>query len=148
MALAVGNLPQISNNTRKNQLNFEYLLLRPFIWSRVLFYLSQDWRENKLGKLNSESVKFLNKIEGGMFALNMKRYPYYKPCDAFVAGVFLRPEMITDEVTFHADIELHGNRTRGQVVLDHLQFNKPNVFLIRDVNCEIFQNLLLDICNF
>ena len=67
----------------------------------------------------------------------------YLPCDAILAGVFLRPEMATNVVPYHIDIELGGNRTRGQVVIDHLMSNKPNAFIIQDFDSEIFKDLLL-----
>ncbi|XP_076246487.1 uncharacterized protein LOC143186664 [Calliopsis andreniformis] len=68
-------------------------------------------------------------------------------CDAILAGILLRPEIANDIVSYHADIELSGNRTRGQVVLDHLLSNEPNVFLIQNFDSEIFKEVLISSVN-
>lgn len=89
----------------------------------------------------------MNNIEDGCRKTRKKRFPNYIMCDAVLAGILLRPEIAQDVVLYHADIELNGNRTRGQVVLDHLLSNKPNVFLIQDFDSEIFKEVLVSSVN-
>lgn len=86
-------------------------------------------------------MKLMNEIEYGCWK-NKEKEPNYIMCDAILGGILLRPEIAENVVKYHADIELTGNRTRGQVVLDHLLSNEPNVHLIGDFNSELFKNLL------
>lgn len=67
----------------------------------------------------------------------------YLPCDAIIAAVVLDESVIKDKYEYHADIELAGTKTRGQVVLDHLQRNESNILLIENVNFERFKELML-----
>lgn len=67
----------------------------------------------------------------------------YKPCDAILAAIILRPDMVKKIVKYHADIELTGLKTRGQVVIDHLNNNKSNVDIIKEFDSEIFKELLI-----
>lgn len=85
----------------------------------------------------------LNKIENGRRARAKKYFVRYIACDAFLAGIVMRPEMAKEVVSWHADVELSGNRTRGQVVLDHMLLNKPNVNLINDFDSEMFKEMLV-----
>jgi hypothetical protein len=42
----------------------------------------------------------------------------------------------------HLTVELHGARTRGQVVIDHLKRCDDNVKLVREVDVEKFKQLM------
>lgn len=89
----------------------------------------------------------MNAIETGCSKTRKKHFPTYISCDAILAGILLKPEIAQNIVSYHADIELSGNRTRGQVVLDHLLSNIPNVFLIQDFDSEMFKELLISSVN-
>ncbi|XP_011314806.1 inosine-uridine preferring nucleoside hydrolase-like [Fopius arisanus] len=103
--------------------------------------ITHEWRDNILGKESSEPVEMLNKIEGGIYSRRVKKSTY-RPCDAFLAACLINPELITKQTDYHADIELAGTKTRGQVVLDHLQNNKPNVHLIEELDFQKYEELM------
>ncbi|XP_067002246.2 nucleoside hydrolase isoform X2 [Anabrus simplex] len=103
--------------------------------------ISMDWRFNVLGKMNNEAVKLLNAVEEKVYTAAQLSVWY--PCDAVVAAIFLWPEIIIKKRDCHVSVELHGFRTRGQVVVDHLKNNKNNVTLIEQVNCILLQKQLL-----
>ncbi|CAK9816829.1 Pyrimidine-specific ribonucleoside hydrolase RihA [Anthophora plagiata] len=105
--------------------------------------ISHEWRWNILGQINKPCIQLLNDIEKGRQKKAKKKFPTYITCDAILAGIVLKPEIAQQIESYHADIELNGNRTRGQVVLDHLLSNEPNVFLIQDFDSEIFKELLI-----
>lgn len=86
----------------------------------------------------------LNKIEDGRRAQAKKHFSHYIMCDAFLAGIIMTPDMAKEVVSWHADVELGGNRTRGQVVLDHMLLNKPNINLINDFDSEMFKEMLMN----
>ncbi|XP_015603973.1 uncharacterized protein C1683.06c [Cephus cinctus] len=109
--------------------------------------ISHKWRHEVFSQIDTPVVKMMNDIEHKVYSQSKKVKPFYSPCDAFVAGVFLRPDMAKTVVEYHADIELNGMLTRGQVVLDHLKSNKPNVYLITDIDFELFQELLIFAAN-
>ncbi|XP_043270492.1 inosine-uridine preferring nucleoside hydrolase-like isoform X2 [Venturia canescens] len=118
----------------------EPLILLP--WETCLASeIALEWRHEVLGKMDNAIVTFLNAIETHTYP-KTKPSPY-KPCDGLLAAIVIRPEIVKLEEKFHADIELHGGRTRGQVVLDHLQSRKPNVRIIMAYDAEIFKEILL-----
>lgn len=109
--------------------------------------ITHEWRRDVLGKIDKPCVHMMNAIEDSRRSQTKKHFSYYTMCDAFLAGIVLIPHMAKNVVAWHADIELSGNRTRGQVVLDHLLSNKPNVNLIHSFDSEIFKKILLDAVN-
>ncbi|XP_078039047.1 pyrimidine-specific ribonucleoside hydrolase RihA-like [Augochlora pura] len=109
--------------------------------------ITHEWRWNVLGKIDTPCMKLMNDIESACNKIRKKRFPTYITCDAFLAGIILKPEIAQDVVEYHADIELSGTKTRGQVVLDHLLSNEPNVFLIQQFDSEMFKDLLISSVN-
>lgn len=105
--------------------------------------VTHDWRRDVLGKIQAPCVLMLNKIEDGRRARVKKHFARYISCDAFLAGIVMMPDVAKKVISWHADIELSGNKTRGQVVLDHMLLNKPNVNLINDFDSEMFKEILL-----
>lgn len=106
--------------------------------------VTHDWRKDVLGKISVPCVLMLNKIEDGRRARVKKHFVRYIVCDAFLAGIVRLPNMAKGVVSWHADVELSGHKTRGQVVLDHLLSNKPNVNLINDFDSEMFKEVLVN----
>lgn len=97
-----------------------------------------------MGKISAPCVLMLNKIEDGRRARAKKHFARYIACDAFLAGIVRLPDMAKAVISWHADVELSGHKTRGQVVLDHLLSNKPNVNLINDFDSEMFKEVLVN----
>ncbi|KAK1126831.1 hypothetical protein K0M31_004453 [Melipona bicolor] len=126
----------VLNNNKKR------LWLLP--WETCLkSHISHEWRRDILGQMDKPCIQLMNDIEYACQKKRKKQFPTYIMCDAILAGILLRPEIAQNVVPYHADVELNGNRTRGQVVLDHLLSNEPNVLLIQDFDSEIFKELLI-----
>lgn len=85
----------------------------------------------------------LNRMEEGALR-NRKgeQTKSYVMCDAILAGIIVRPEMATSISRVCADVELHGSKTRGQVVFDR-ESEIRNVHMINDFDSEILKELLL-----
>jgi inosine-uridine nucleoside N-ribohydrolase len=103
----------------------------------------QEWRRDVLGKINALCVHMLNKIEHGRDARAKQHFAFYVSCDAFLAGIVLNRDMAKNVTPWHANIELHGQWTRGQIVLDYLLSHKPNINLIHDFDSELFKETLM-----
>ncbi|OXU30884.1 hypothetical protein TSAR_002605 [Trichomalopsis sarcophagae] len=156
-----GNLSAIGNITSQAEFNFyadpesvhivmsfaaKKMWLLP--WETCMkSNITHEWRDNIFGKIDTPVVELINAIDGGIYNTNEKRTWNYRPCDAFIAGVLLRPDIAKDVVLHHVDIELSGLKTRGQVVIDHLISNEPNVHVIQDLDFETFKDLLLYAAN-
>ncbi|XP_029176926.1 uncharacterized protein LOC114945014 isoform X2 [Nylanderia fulva] len=152
-----GNSSGMGNITSQAEFNFyadpesAHILLNSNIkplwllpWESCLkSQVTHDWRRDVLGKINTPCVLMMNKIEDGRRVQVKKHFLSYIACDAFLAGIVMRPEMAKEVISWHADVELGGNKTRGQVVLDHMLFNKPNVNLINDFDSEMFKDVLV-----
>ncbi|XP_050477155.1 pyrimidine-specific ribonucleoside hydrolase RihA-like isoform X2 [Bombus huntii] len=118
--------------------------LRLLPWETCLkSCISHEWRRDVLGKMDKPCIQLMNDIEYAYQKTRKRRFPNYITCDAILAAILLKPEIAQNVVPYHADIELNGTRTRGQVVLDHLLLNEPNVLLIQDFDSESFKKLLI-----
>lgn len=80
----------------------------------------------------------LNQIE----QIAYKNYERFIPCDAFLTAAFLFPECVRKHEMYHVTVELHGNHTRGQMVLDHLKKKDQSVMIIQALHEEEFKKIL------
>ena len=86
----------------------------------------------------------MNKVERVM--LEKELYDVWARCDPLAAAILLVPEVATEVKKVHVTVELHGIKTRGAMVVDHLEKMKlkPNVTLIERVDKELYKKLLLE----
>ncbi len=85
-------------------------------------------------------MELLNEAEIKVFQHN--KCNNWNPCDAFVSAIFLKPdEVILKAKNCHATVELSGNLTRGQVVIDHLNQKQKNIIIVEQVDVEICKQL-------
>lgn len=68
------------------------------------------------------------------------------PCDAYATACFMIPRMIKKMVNCHVTVELAGKHTRGQMIIDHKQIEKPNAFVIQEIDTEMFKSFLMWLC--
>lgn len=102
----------------------------------------KDWRYNILGAVENPMLELITRAEKSIYD---PQPDFWNPCDAFLVGCFLYPEeMITAKVIKNALVELHGSRTRGQMVIDHINTTTPNTVIIENLNVEFFKLLLLE----
>lgn len=103
----------------------------------------QDWRYANLG-IKSPALELLTRADKAAYGPSDCKYWY--PCDSFAAFVFLNPEKyITKRSSHNAVVELRGELTRGQLLLDHLNEHPHNVVIVEDFDAEKFKDLLLEI---
>lgn len=103
----------------------------------------QDYRMNVLSRNGNEIIVFLNKIEKKLFE---KTPNFWRSCDLYSAFCFIFPEAIKQIKTYHATVELAGNYTRGQMVLDHLKKEGDNINIIVEFDVELLKKFLQWIC--
>jgi len=101
----------------------------------------QAWRFNVLGAIQNAQMDLLNTVEKKVW--EKSRFTSWIPCDAILAAILLRPDIVMRSRTCHATVELHGTHTRGQVIIDHLKLKEPNVHLIDEVDTSILKKMLL-----
>lgn len=91
----------------------------------------------------SSKSQFLKSISSGI-----KKYESGGPwmtCDPFVIAAVVCPDIVTEQATLHATIELEGKVTKGMMVVDwrNMLGEKKNVNLIEKVDLDQFKALLL-----
>ncbi|EDS30916.1 inosine-uridine preferring nucleoside hydrolase [Culex quinquefasciatus] len=101
--------------------------------------LPMSWRMDVVGNSKNRAVQMLNQVETKCYS----HWDKWMPCDAFLAAVFICPEIIQHSEVFHVDIELTGRLTRGQMVLDHLKKAKDTTRIVDRIDCEKFKLLML-----
>ena len=104
-----------------------------------------DWRIAKLSSNNNPFTTLLDPIEIQAYT---KRNILHRwtPCDNFLACCFIDPRMITKMEKWHVTVELSGNHTRGQMILDHRKENAANAFVIESIDTELFKKFMLWVC--
>ncbi|KAJ8672675.1 hypothetical protein QAD02_003935 [Eretmocerus hayati] len=105
--------------------------------------ITHEWRNTVFGQIDKPIVKLMNLVDRAVYDPEDEIVKTYTPCDVFVAGIFLRPDIAKDVEMYHIDIELTGTHTRGQVVIDHLRAKDPNAYIIQDLDWDTFKNLLM-----
>jgi inosine-uridine nucleoside N-ribohydrolase len=107
----------------------------------------QEFRLDVLSKNGNEIIQFLDKVE----VLRFKKYresnfTRWRCCDLNSALCFIFPDAIKKTLKFHATVELAGNYTRGQMVLDHLKKEASNIEIIQEIDVEKLKKFCLWIC--
>lgn len=153
-----GNIQGIGNTTRSAEFNFysdpesAHIVLneRSFKinvlpWETCLvksFIVPLEWRLNVLGIHKHKAVQLLNEVEKVQYG--KFNFTDWLACDALVAAAFLFPDkFVVKESFWNATVELHGGFTRGQMILDHLRENEPNVRIIEEGEGELFKQIAL-----
>ena len=109
----------------------------------ICFHL-QDVYEKLMSRANPV-VQFVRKICELLY--NRLRFQdrldrYYVVCDQVAMAVVLDDRVATETISCHADAELAGEYTRGQLVVDsraeYLGALPANVDIVKDVSYELF----------
>lgn len=103
-----------------------------------------DWRIKELAGNSNPFTNLLDPVE-------IKAYKdileYWTPCDNFLACCFIVPKMVQKVKKRHVTVELAGSHTRGQMVIDHINKNEPNAFIIEQIDVELFKKFMLWVCD-
>lgn len=152
-----GNFMGIGNVTRCAEFNFWYdpeaarivitetqCPLHILPWEICLkaseFTPHDGWRFGVLNTVKSDIMELMDKIE------NKQSRKNFTPCDAYMIACFAFPKMILKMKHHSATVELSGEYARGLMVLDHKLLTKPNVFVIEEIDVEMFKKVLLWVC--
>ncbi|XP_057373441.1 nucleoside hydrolase-like [Daphnia carinata] len=154
-----GNVEGIGNITVSAEFNFHcdpeaaYIVLQntkcpTYIasWELCLHRakLDWDWRINTYGGVDSPQCRLMNKIEAQIIA--RKYFDTYIVCDQLAVAAAIDPRYVTQQSLHYATVELSGNYTRGQMVVDYgkkIVGKTPNVYLIDRVDIELFKKMML-----
>lgn len=102
-----------------------------------------EWRMGVLASNNNPFTTLLDPIERKAYAA----MTYWIPCDNFIACCFIDPRMIKKMKKWHVTVELSGNHTRGQMILDHGKQPGPeNAYVIEEIDIDLFKKFMLWIC--
>lgn len=101
--------------------------------------LEMSWRMNVVGKTANRAVMMLNEVENKCYGHRLN----WIPCDAFVAAIFIKPDIVLHSEQWHVDVELAGTLTRGQAVLDHKKSTKVNTKIVDRIDTEYFKRMVL-----
>lgn len=102
-----------------------------------------EWRIEQLSRNRNRYTNLLDPIEIKAYHKVLRNWT---PCDNFLACCFIYPKMIEKMTKHHVTIELAGNHTRGQMIIDHLKRGEPNAFVIEKIDVEMFKRFMLWVC--
>lgn len=100
---------------------------------------------NKLTNLKTGRAQFVKKLtaQSVELAKSRKRTGYHS-CDLFAMAAFLYPNIVEEQESLHAVVELNGTHTRGQMVVERRPWiaTSPNVRFITKLNQEQLTNII------
>ena len=108
-------------------------------------YLQDDYEE--LRRKPSKKNKFIKDIETKpVLYCREQNWPTYVPCDELCVAVATESNVVTTSVEHFATVELHGEFTRGQMVIDWrgLLKRENNVKIITGFDKAVYKQMLLD----
>lgn len=93
-----------------------------------------------MGSIKHPTLQLIGKAERKTYA----KRTMWLSCDGFLAAAYLYPECIKKQDLFQGTVELHGKRTRGQLVLDHRNKHsssyETNIVVIEDLCAKILMS--------
>lgn len=106
-----------------------------------------EWYE-KFINTDSDLGRFFKKIESKTLATyysDVKHQHSYVTCDPVAMAIAIDPEVIRSSERLYCDVELTGELTRGQVVVDWKgsRNESPNLLLVKDVDFKRYGDLLM-----
>lgn len=99
-----------------------------------------EWRLKVLSN-NSDVTNFMDPVDA-----KIKIKGNFIPCDAYTTACFMVPEMIKEMENCHVTVELAGNHTKGQMIIDRKGIEEKNAFVIQEIDAEMFKKFFLRIC--
>lgn len=70
-------------------------------------------------------------------------FQHWMACDQLAAAVMLRKEVVLKSQSCRASVELHGQHTRGQFIIDHLSQAQHNVTIVQKVDVNLIKQMLM-----
>ncbi|XP_073833708.1 nucleoside hydrolase-like [Musca autumnalis] len=100
-----------------------------------------NWRFEVLSKVDSKVMQLMNTVETSF--LRPLGYVKWIICDAILVAAFLFPEvLITKSRLYHATVELAGQHSRGQMILDHKRKDEGNSRIVMSLHKERYQKIV------
>ena len=89
----------------------------------------------------TKQAEFMKKM-----SKKMKEYGPYITCDPFAVCAALKPQIVQEDTSVYATVELKEGLTRGQMVIDWRgMLNKAaNVRLITKIDLDLFMKMMLN----
>lgn len=108
------------------------------------FSIDLNWCKSWLD-YDSSKAKFMKSIWQFSLQIHASNGQLFNPYDAAAAAVLLHSDFVTEKQDVYAQVELTGQLTRGQMVVDWKKKlgKEPNIRLALKYNVSILQDLLV-----
>lgn len=155
IAIMGGNYTGLGNATSSAEFNFYFdpeaarivlehapcpVLILP--WETCLTSkVTYEWRYNVCVNPNNKALALVQRAEKKVY----KDRIFWAPCDGLLVACLLQRSMILDKIVVSASVETHGQQTRGQVIIDHMnRTNRPqNITIIKQFDSEQLKKLVM-----
>ncbi|XP_002166145.2 uncharacterized protein LOC100197535 [Hydra vulgaris] len=155
-----GNYKGVGNISMAAEFNFyidpvaAHIVIKEFSCTKMLV----TWEFTKTVPLSKEETKTLvgqdNKVSR-FYKTILEKHSNVEEmvlCDALAVAVAVDPKLITKYHSVYAVVELYGEYTKGQMVIDWYPdkrsdgktINNPNVIIVDQVNVELYKKMLLN----
>lgn len=107
----------------------------------VNIFILKSWRINKLGSINSRTMKFLNKAESKSLKIPSN---IWTSADLLATAVMIWPRLSKKSLVTNVTPVIDG-AARGAILVDYAdQSEKPkNVEIVQELDVEVFKQKLM-----
>lgn len=118
-----------------------------FPWETCLdSAVPMNFHDFRIDILSSNKNPFTQLLDPVEIKAYVGKLGYWSPCDCYLASCFIAPNIIKDMNKYHVSVELSGNHSRGQMVIDRLKKKQPNTFVIESIYIEKFIDFIKWVC--
>ncbi|CAG7823058.1 unnamed protein product [Allacma fusca] len=102
------------------------------------------FREKVLGKINSNEMHLLNKIEAKRLEIDRPTGIWFAP-DTLASAVLIESTLVTRSKDYYCTVEVSGKYCRGMTVVDKAFIEKkpPNCTIVEKVDVPLFERMLI-----
>jgi purine nucleosidase len=117
-------------------------------WETAMAYPLSVSQVEQLGQIDAPQAEFFQRSVSKRFIEQIPGQPALYEPDAIAMAAAIEPDIVLQQETCYAQVELAGSATRGQLVVDwfHLLQKLPNVNIVTAIDRDRFWQLMQLAC--
>ncbi|CAG7837633.1 unnamed protein product [Allacma fusca] len=105
--------------------------------------ITLTFREDVLGRMNSNEINLLNKVEAMVLERQRPKGIWFTG-DSLAAAILIEPTLVTLSENYHCTVEVSGKYARGMMVVDRafIEDKPSNCTIVEGVDLPLYERLI------